>query len=71
MGAQIDGSGDKAVVLPLENGKKMVVYSVRKNTNGAAVWIRCGVAIRNADGSMDVTLDALPVDGKLQIGKKP
>ena len=30
-------------------------------------WIRIGVAFVNRDGSMNVKLDALPVNGTLQI----
>jgi hypothetical protein len=30
-------------------------------------WVRIGVAFENNDGSINVFLDALPVNGKLQI----
>ena len=52
----------------MEMGKRYVVFSVRKqDKNGAAVWIRAGYAWANPDGSANVTLDVLPLDGKLHI----
>lgn len=30
-------------------------------------WVRIGAAFSNRDGSLSVLLDALPVDGKMQI----
>jgi hypothetical protein len=30
-------------------------------------WVRVGVAFTNRDGSINVFLDALPVNGKLQL----
>ncbi len=52
----------------MEFGKKYTVYSVRKaDSSGAAVWIRAGYAWANRDGSANVTLDVLPIDGKLHI----
>ena len=35
--------------------------------NGKNYWNRIGVAFVNADGSINVQLDALPVSGRLQI----
>jgi hypothetical protein len=32
-------------------------------------WQRVGVAFPNADGSINVVLDAFPVDGKFQLQK--
>lgn len=34
---------------------------------GKSFWIKVGAAFTNRDGSMSVLLDALPVNGKLQI----
>lgn len=52
----------------MELGKKYVVYSVRKtDKNGATVWVRAGTAVANSDGSSNVHLDVLPLDGKLHI----
>lgn len=52
----------------MELGKKYTVWSVRKaDNNGAAVWIKAGYAFANRDGSTNVWLDVLPLDGKLHI----
>ena len=52
----------------MEFGKRYAVFSVRKaDNNGAAIWVRAGYAWANRDGSANVTLDVLPLDGKLHI----
>lgn len=51
-------------------GKQLVVYSVREKKNGT-VWIKVGTAFVNRDESLNVYLDALPVDGKLHLREKP
>ncbi len=35
--------------------------------NGKSFWVRIGTAFVNKDGSETVYLDALPVNGRLQI----
>lgn len=47
--------------------KKMVVYSIRESKDGQSKWVKLGVAFENRDGSLNVYLDALPIDGKLHI----
>ena len=42
--------------------RKSEEYPDRKN-----LWIHIGVAFINRDGSINVRLNALPVDGKLHI----
>ncbi len=52
----------------MEFGKNYVVFSVRKHEKtGTVVWVRAGHAVANKDGSTNVTLDMLPLDGKLHI----
>lgn len=52
----------------MEIGKRYAVFSVRKaEKTGAAIWVRAGYAWANRDGSANVTLDVLPLDGKLHI----
>jgi hypothetical protein len=43
------------------------VYHISEKEDGKHVWTKVGVALINQDGSINVFLDALPVDGKLQI----
>jgi hypothetical protein len=46
--------------------RSYVVFSVRASTEGA-VWVRAGKAFVNRDGSINVALDVLPLDGKLHL----
>lgn len=43
-----------------------IVYIITEN-KGKSFWNRVGVAFVNRDGSLNVKLDALPIDGKLHI----
>lgn len=47
--------------------KRYTVFSIRKVKNGASNWIRAGSARVNRDGSMNVYLDVLPIDGVLHV----
>ena len=42
------------------------VYTITER-NGKSYWIRIGAAFVNQDGSETVLLDALPVNGRMQI----
>jgi hypothetical protein len=49
-------------------GKRLAVFSIRKMERGdGSVWVRAGSAFVNKDGSMNVLLDVLPLDGKLHV----
>ncbi len=50
----------------LEVGKRLAVFSIRKTKNGT-VWVRAGNAYVNRDGSLNVWLDVLPMDGTLHV----
>lgn len=46
------------------------VFTVREKTEHSdAWWTKIGTAWKNKDGSMSITLDALPINGKLVIRK--
>ena len=49
--------------------KAKAVYMIREGSNGDSFWIKLGVAFVNKDDSLNVVLDALPLnfDGKLHI----
>jgi hypothetical protein len=34
------------------------------------IWIKVGICLTNKDGSMNVYLDVMPLNGRLQIRKK-
>ncbi len=50
------------------------VYAIVEGAGDKNRWLECGVAFTNRDGSLNVLLNALPVNGRLQLreanGKK-
>lgn len=51
----------------LEPGKKLTVFSIRESRPGGSTWVRAGSAFVNKDGSLNILLDVLPLDGKLHV----
>ena len=50
-----------------QNRKSKAVYTIIDKGSNKSIWVRLGWAHLNSDGSYNVILDALPVNGKLQI----
>lgn len=50
---------------------KRVAYTIVERTEGKSFWVRVGTAFENRDGSLNVVLDAIPVNGRLQIREYP
>ena len=52
-----------------QNNKKTVYTIVERNEGEAkkSYWVRIGIAFLNRDGSYNVKLDALPLNGTLQM----
>ncbi len=50
----------------LTAGKRLAVFSIREG-RGGSIWVRAGSAFVNKDGSLNVLLDVLPLDGKLHV----
>jgi hypothetical protein len=50
----------------MEASKMKIAYVITER-NGRTFWNRCGVAFVNADGSLNVKLEAIPVNGEVQI----
>jgi hypothetical protein len=52
-------------------GKRYQVFSIKETKQGdgrvTSVWVRAGSAWVNRDGSFNVYLDVLPLDGKLHV----
>lgn len=46
---------------------KLEVFSIKQGSSGEAKWTRAGSAFVNRDGSINVYLDVLPLDGKLYV----
>lgn len=52
----------------MESRKRWNVYSIRKREGmSRSFWMKVGVGFVNADGSINLYLDATPLDGKLQL----
>jgi hypothetical protein len=43
------------------------VYTVVERTPGKSFWVRVGVGFTNRDGSLNLRLDEIPVNGLLQV----
>lgn len=51
-----------------ENVKNMKsVFTVIDRGQGKSIWVRVGVGFTNRDGSLNLRLDAIPVNGTLQV----
>jgi hypothetical protein len=44
-----------------------VVYTVVERGQGKSFWTRIGVGFTNKDGSLNLRLDAVPINGTLQV----
>lgn len=55
----------------LSPGKRLQVFSIKETSDKAddkkSVWVKAGSAWVNRDGSLNVYLDVLPLDGKLHV----
>ena len=43
------------------------VYTIVETGRDRERWVECGVAFTNRDGSLNVILNALPVNGRLHV----
>ncbi len=50
-----------------QNIRKEVYHIKDIPNNGKSLWIKIGSAFVNKDGSINVFLDTLPIDGRLHI----
>ncbi len=54
-----------------EKARMMVVYTIiEKQGIEKPFWVKVGACFTNRDGSLNVYLDALPVNGRLHIRTK-
>jgi hypothetical protein len=51
----------------MDQSKMKAVYTIVERGEGKSYWTRIGVAFENRDGSYNLKLDALPVNGQLQM----
>jgi len=50
-----------------EEAPGLVAFCIVERADGSSTWIRCGRARVNRDGSINVRLDALPLNGELHL----
>ncbi len=50
----------------MDQAKMKIVYQISER-GGSKYWNRVGVAFVNADGSLNVKLESVPVSGEMQI----
>lgn len=55
----------------MNRGTAKIAYAVVGTDKGRTRWLRIGRATVNRDGSLDVRLDAVPIDGRIQIRDEP
>lgn len=48
-------------------GTKLTVFAIRRTAHGGTIWSRAGNGFVNKDASVNVWLDALPIDGQLHV----
>jgi hypothetical protein len=52
----------------LEDNQVKIAYTVvERDKDGRRFWVRVGAAFVNRDGSLNIRLDAMPVNGRLHI----
>jgi hypothetical protein len=51
----------------METKTMKAVFTVVERSSGKSSWTRVGVGFVNQDGSMNLRLDAIPVNGMLQV----
>jgi hypothetical protein len=63
-------SKEKAVAQFIQ-GQKLAVFSIREMKDGkgksGSIWVRAGRAFVSGDGSLNLMLDVLPLDGRLHV----
>jgi hypothetical protein len=56
---------------PGDSPRWLAVYVIVKHPGRPPYWLSVGKAFVNTDGSLNVRLDANPIDGKLHIRRPP
>lgn len=51
----------------MEAAEKKTIYTIVERKDGKSYWVRIGTGFVNRDGSVTVKLDAIPVNGVLQV----
>jgi hypothetical protein len=67
LGSRTRGKREAREVIMEDQKKVKVVYTVVERGEGKSFWVRVGVGSTNRDGSLNLRLDAIPVNGLLQV----
>src|SRR5258708_6050223 len=70
----IDGGRAESLSPSMDDGTRpswKAVYTIADRGNGRKHWLRIGVAFVNRDLSLNVRLDAVPVNGQIHIREAP
>lgn len=51
----------------MDAAEKKTIYTIVERKDGKSYWVRIGTGFVNRDGSITVKLDAVPVNGVLQV----
>jgi len=51
----------------MDAAEKKAIYTIVERNQGKSYWVRIGTGFVNKDGSITVKLDAVPVNGTLQV----
>jgi hypothetical protein len=58
---------ERSVMEETLNKNMKAVFTVIDRGQGKSIWVRVGVGFTNRDGSLNLKLDAIPVNGTLQV----
>ncbi len=61
---------DKHQGTEASSGCALDVFNIIEGKDGRSRWVKVGIAFINKDRSINVFLDVLPKDGKLQIRQR-
>jgi hypothetical protein len=65
------GASRRGTRTNMDNKQIKAVYTIIEKPGDTAFWLKVGVAFLNRDGSWNLKLDALPVNGQLQMRDMP
>lgn len=51
----------------MDAAERKTIYTIVERKDGKSYWVRVGAGFVNRDGSITVKLDAVPVNGVLQV----
>lgn len=59
--------GDEQISVPASRIRRMSVYHIVDREGIDPIWTKVGVAFVNRDGSLNLFLDLIPINGRLHV----